>query len=324
MGFLNYRGGQKQDNFEEISKAAKLAEEREQEALGSMRRRRLAADYFGVPELADKENKVVFAILRQQYSNLCHIHDVLLEKNALLNDFDDKQLMADFWFASVSEVLNQGNILDIQKVKALSLIQAVLQIENKTTASDHFVYLQKNEAYKNYVNRCFALSGMALPMMWMWIQHLGSQPLADQGQHNKNRMDTAVHFLQEYASFMMTLSFCLSQTFPGKGCGKDTKEAITRKLEAISAEVTRQEFIQIDLSLLVNPIHSDPMDFRTNYKGFEQTETQSQGLKSVFDSIRKRFGKQNRVLQLVQLLDSCTEGESRVLENEYKKMMKGL
>ena len=323
MGFLNYRGGQKQDNFEEISRAAKLAEEREQEALGSMRRRRVAADYFGVSDLAEKDNKVVLANLQQQHRNLCDIHDSLCRNNALTSYFDDKQLMSDFWFASISEIMNQGEISDVQKVKALGLMQAVFNVENKTPAKEHFLYLQRNEAYQNYIGRCFGLSGMAMPMFWLWIQHLGNQPLGDEGQHGRNRMDTAVHFLQEYVSFMMTLSFYLSQIFPGQGCGKNTRDALNGKLEALSAEMTRQDFLQIDLSLLVNPVHFNPEDFRSDYNGFEQNENQSQGLKGVFDSLKKKFGKQNRVLQLAQLLDSCTENGSHVLENEYKRMTKG-
>lgn len=324
MGFINYRGGIKQDNFEEISRAARLAEEREQEALGSMRRRMIAADYFGVPELAEKDNKAVLASLQQQHRNLCDIHSTLINNNALVSIFDDKQLVADFWFTSVSEILNQGELSNVQKVKALALMQAVFRIENPTSAQEHFLFLQKNVAYQNYIDRCFGLSGMTMPMFWQWIQHLGNQALADSGQHGRNRMDTAVHFLREYTSFMMTLSFYLSQVFPGSGCGRTTRDALNHKLEVFSAGMTGQEYLQIDLSGLVNPVHSNPEEFKSEYNGFKQTENQSQGLKGVFDSLKKKFGKQNRVLQLVQLLDTCSNNESRVLENEYKRMTKGI
>lgn len=324
MGFINYRGGQKQDKFNEISRAAKLAEAREQEALGSMRRRRIAADFFGVSELAEKDNNVVLSTLQTKFRDLIEIHASLIKNNPVISFYNDEQLMADFWYASISEILNQGAISDVQKEKALMLMQALFKLQNKTSAKDHFIYLNKNSAYKNYIDRCFGLSGLAMPMFWLWITNLGNQPLGDEGQHSRNRMDIAVHFLREYVSFMMMLSFYLSQVFPGQGCGQRTRDTLNNKLESLSAELTRQEFLQIDLSLLVNPIYGNPDEFKSEYTGYEQSERQSQGLKNAFNSLRKRFSRQNRVLQLVQLLDSCSENQSHILENEYKRMTKGI
>lgn len=320
MGFINFRGGKKADNYDELSKQARAVEAAEQEALGSHKRRVMAADYFGVSELAEKENNAVLAQLILQKKELTSIHDTLIFKNALSLIFDDTQLMRDFWMESITEILDQGNLLDIQKCKALQLLCTAFQINNPTTAQVHYLSISRNENYQKYMERCFNLSENTMPGFWYWMQHLGNQPLPDTGRHTKNRMDTVVFFIQQYMTFMMTLSFYLSQMFPGRGCGKDMKEKLQKRLELISYQMAGQKNMELDLSQLVNPLYYNPNDYSTDYKGFEQSRNQSEGLKGAFDNLKKRFGKRTRVLELIQLLDMCSESEVGLLENEYNRM----
>ena len=319
MGFINFRGGQKADNFNELSEEAKRAEAVEQELVGSKHRREIAAGFFGVPELAEKENSVVLANLVAQKNALMAIHDSLCEGNALFSYFDDTQLMNDFWLASVVDILDQSSLNDNQKAKCLQLMLTVFKVNNLTNGNQHYLFISKNENYRAYLQRCFDLSGAGMPYVWIWFEHLGNQPLPGVGKHSINRMDSVIYFMQEYMKFMMGLSFYLSQIFPGRGCGKNIRQSLANKLEIISVEMTRQDYLELDISLLVNPVHFNPEDFRSNYEGFEQTANQSEGLKGAFNNLREAFGKPKRILQLVQLLDLCSDSEKGLLEKEYKR-----
>ena len=320
MGFINFRGGQKADNFEKISEQAKQAEAAEQEALGSIRRRRIAADYFGVSELAEKDNKTILFKLISQQKALVEVHNSLVSGNELIKYFDDSQLFKDLWLASIAEILDQGRLSDIQKTKGMQLLLTAFQVNNQTKSTDHYLYMVRNEQYKNYMNRCFGLGNVSMPGFWLWLEHLGNQELEGVGQHNRNRMDTVLFFLNEYMNFMMTLSFYITQMFPGAGCGKDTKQLLQEKISIMSQEMTRKDFMQINLSGLVNPIYGNPEDLQGGYSGYEQSYNQSQGLKGAFDELKGKFGKNKRVVQIVQLLDMCSDSDVKVLENEYKRM----
>ena len=327
MGFINFRGGKKADNYDALSKQAKAIEAAEQEKVGSHKHRERAADYFGVSDLAAKENNAVLTRLMFQKKEIDSIHDSLISGNTLSIMFDDTQLMKDFWMGSIAEIIDQGNLADIQRCKALQLLCTAFHINNPTTAQKHYLYIGRNESYQKYMERCFSFSENIMPGFWHWMQHLGNQPLSQAGKpgkNSKNRMDIVVYFINQYMTFMMTLSFYLSQVFPGRGCGRFMKEEFHKRLELISYQMTGQMSMDLDFSQLVNPLYHNPKDFSAENKGFEQTRNQSEGLKGAFDNLRKRFGKKNRVLKLIQLLDMCSESESTHLENEYNRMTRSL
>ena len=324
MGFINFRGGQKADRFEELSAEAKQIEATEQEALGSKKRRGIAADYFGVPEWTDKENKTVLALLLLQVKELEDIHKSLKNGNALADEYDDTQLFNDFWIASLTEILNQGNIDENQKIKCLQLLMTAFQINNITTAKQHYLFISKNPDYSSYYQRCFSPLGHEIPRIWLWLEHLGNQPLPGVGRHEKNRMDTTVLFIQKYMTFMMGLSFYINQLFPGRGCGSTIKETLSKSLDTMAEEMTQGVHVELDFSELVNPLYSKAEDMTFEYKGFEQNSNQVEGFKGIFASLRSKFGNQNRILQLIQLLDDCSETKNYQLEGEYKRMTRTL
>ncbi len=322
MGFINFRGGQKADRFEELSSEARKIEAAEQEALGSKKRRSIAADYFGVPEWAEKENKTILALLLLQIKELEDIHHGLKQGNDLANEFDDSQLFNDFWMASLTEILNQGKLDDNQKTKCLQLLMTAFQISNTTTAKQHYLFISRNSDYNNYFQRCFSSIHQEIPRIWLWLEHLGNQPLPGVGRHDKNRMETTILFVQKYMSFMLGLSFYISQLFPGRGCGSTIKGSLSKTLKIMSEGMTKDDYVELDLSELVNPLYAKAEDYTFEYSGHEQDMNQAEGLRGVFASLRSKFGKENRILQLIQLLDDCSESDSHLLENEYKHMAK--
>ena len=320
MGFINFRGGQKKDNFQEISQMAKEAEQAEQEKIGSSKRRLLAAEYFGVPTLAEKDNKAILAKIIIDQKSLANIHRELVANNQLTKFFDDTQLCADFWVASITEILDQGRLNNAQKINCLQLLMLAFQLNNQTKASDHYINIARNEKYKNYMDRCFGLDNASMPQFWYWLEHLGNQGIVDDGKHGRNRMDTVMYFIQEYMSFMMTLSFYISQLFPGCGCGKDTKQLLQDKLELMSLNMSNHDFMTINISGLVNPLYDKQLPDADSYTGYSQSEGQADGIAGAFDTIKAKFGKNKRVQRVIWLLDSCVDNESNSLENEYMRM----
>ena len=320
MGFINFRGGQKADRFNELSAQAKQIEISEQEALGSKKRRSIAADYFGVPEWAEKENKVILGLLIVKRKELEEIHQKLKEGNMLAEEYDDSQLLKDLWLSSFSEVLNQGTLENNQRIQCLQLLMTAFQINNLTTAKQHYLFISKNEDYKAYIQRCFIPMHQEVPLVWLWLEHLGNQPLPGVGKHVKNRMGTTFLFVQEYMSFMMGLSFYISQMFPGRGCGSKTKDSLSNTLGIIDSKITRTEYTELDINELFNPLYEKPEKTVYEYRGYEQDKNQTEGLKGILASLKSKFEKHNRVLQLIQLLDDCSESETSLLENEYKRM----
>jgi len=321
MGFINYRGGQKQDNFDTLSKKAKEAERVEQIAAGSQKRRQNAADYFGVSKYALSDNKEVLLHLLTDYKELLQIHNKLISQNPIAESFDDKQLIKDLWLWSISDILHNTNLTSMQKKNATQLLLQAFGVQNTTTAEQHYIFVERNDAYRQYLNNCFGLDGIAVPQLWVWIQHLGNQELPGVGRHNNTRMSTAVFFMQKYMDFLMLLSFYLSQLFPDKGCGKNTRQKILSKIEMITAYVNSLDHSDIDFSVLVNPLYANPNDFRADYSGYDMPKNQSEDLKQSFGAMKNSFDKVSRVENLIHLLDMCSDNESTVLANNYKHIV---
>ena len=324
MGFINFRGGLKNDNYDELSDEAKKIEEDEKNNPRSLRNRRLAADYFGVTEYAIKENKAILAELLLRHRNLLEIYHTLSNDNVLFSDFDSEQFINDFWLNSFTEIINQGKITDIQEIKCLQILIMAFKINNKTSAKDHFVFYQKNPQYKEYMQRCFGLKNENIPLVWMWFIQMGYKELIDEGKHEKNRMDIVVHFMNEYIYFMMLLSFYISQMFPGNGCGKDIRILLLNSFDRIGSYMSENRGIELNVSSILNPVYSDVSDSIDAYERYEQTERQTEGLRSALNALRNKFGKPKRVLRLVQLLDMCSESDSKILENEYNRITQRL
>lgn len=324
MGFINFRGGLKADNFDALSDEAKKIEEDEQNNPRSLRNRRLAADYFGVPELAIKENKAILAELLLRYKNLKALYHSLSDGNDLFGDFDSEQFVNDFWINSITEIIDQGSITDVQKIKCLQILMTAFGISNKTTAKDHYLFSQKNPDYKTYMYRCFSLENEDITLIWLWLIRLGYRELPGKGKHEKNCMDIVVHFMNEYIFFMMVLAFYISQIFPGNGCGKDIRVQLLSVFEKVRLYMTDNQNLELTVSAMLNPVYSDVADYVDSVERYEQTMSQTEGLKNAFDSLRRKFGKPKRVLRLIQLLDMCSESDSKILENEYNRITKRL
>ena len=82
--------------------------------------------------------------------------------------------------------------------------------------------------------------------------------------------------------------------------------------------------IELNVSSILNPVYSDVSDSIDAYERYEQTERQTEGLRSALNALRNKFGKPKRVLRLVQLLDMCSESDSKILENEYNRITQRL
>ncbi len=322
MGFINFRGGQKDDSFAELSAEAKKVEQAENEAFGSMKRRRIAADYFGVPEMAERDNTAVLSEILIRRRALVEIYDKLTGNNNLVKEYDATQLMNDFWLSSVAEIIDQGKLSPFQKEKCLQLLITAMQVNNQTSAKQHYLFMERNEEYRKYINRCFGLEENGLPLVWLWIEHLGNQALPEGGRHGKNRMDTVMYFMKEYVSYMLLLSFYINQLFPGHGCGKKTKTLLESKFELISAGMTGEKYLEFDVQSLINPIYYDSTNYSTEYKGFEQSKNQSEGLKNAFASFTRSLGQSRRVLNIIRLLDACSESGNTNLEGKYEMIKK--
>ena len=320
MGFINFRGGLKEDNYAVLSEQAKQAEEAEQERLGSKRRRSIAADYFSVPEMAEADNKTVLAQLVRKYNSLAEQYQTISDGNPLGSIFDEKQFMNDFWMSSLASILDQGDLEVVQKIKCLHLLLAAFRIEKQTMAKDYYLFMEKNDRYKGYVERCFVTLDEQIPLIWKWMHFLGSQPLPDMGKHESNRMNMVTMYVEEYISFMMLCSFYISQLFPGHGCGKDTRANMEALIDRVAAEFTDGAVQNLSLADMINPAYANPDDYRQSVNSSENKVS----FAKAFARLKRKLGKQSRVLMLVRLLDQCSDSESKVLENEYKRAVKGL
>lgn len=203
--------------------------------------------FVGISELMDKGISEIRNIIYNKKQSMDSTFDYCSVESGLRDIFDNRQMCKDLWLYSFAKQLEFVKISQDKKVEILQRLLDEFAVNNDVTAKMHYENLKTNNAYRNYISRCFDIDKPLSASFWYLLACTGGEDLSRAG-------DT-IGFTKEYMKIMYEIEYYLNKLYPDDGFGNNITSYIRSWLNYVP---NRMEDSTIpELRDMFNPIIHD-------------------------------------------------------------------